>query len=226
MTDTTAQEKAGGSDQTGHPAAVHPSRCNQCGRDRRQLFVCEICHTLFPEHAHGVDHFTMLQLPRTYDLDGAQIEKAFFEQSRKVHPDAVGSRNPTQLPDALTLSSRVNEAYRVISDPVTRADYLLEVSGGPSCRQDKSVSQELLMEVLELRETIEQADASPGHGTLPDELVAVRDRANQLRSDTVSQIDTLARLLPDDMDDGDRNRLRQLLNAVSYLDNILARVHT
>lgn len=116
--------------------------------------------------------------PFTPDLKALRNE--FLKLQALAHPDRFpGQANAQSF--AQTLSARINEAYKTLQDPLLRAQYLLTLrheqssdSGNSASAQaaaeayqsmDEAASlgegkgdQELLMEVLELREAIEEAE--------------------------------------------------------------------
>lgn len=61
------------------------------------------------------DHYKVLGLERS--ADAAQVKQAYRERAKYCHPDVNSS------PKASTAFRAVHEAYRVLSDPGTRADY-------------------------------------------------------------------------------------------------------
>jgi hypothetical protein len=68
-----------------------------------------------------VDHYECLGLPR--DASPAQVTQAFRRAARRTHPDAGG--RPSDF-------VAVAEAYRVLGDPLLRAQYDRELDGGPA----------------------------------------------------------------------------------------------
>ena len=109
---------------------------------------------------------------------------------------------------SLRTSARLNEAYRVLADPVLRAEYLLEVVGGKSSRDDKTVPQEVLTQALMLREEIEEARAAGN----ADALATCREQVQRLYDRALEGIGALAAQLPGT--DQERQELRSRLNAV------------
>jgi molecular chaperone HscB len=70
-----------------------------------------------------------------------------------MHPQSDKKR-------AEALSSRINEAYKTLQNPLLRAQYLLSLRGVEVAEDEtaKVEDPELLMEVLEAREQIEEAE--------------------------------------------------------------------
>ncbi len=100
------------------------------------------------------DYFFLLNLPPHFDIDVKRLEAAYFHAQRQYHPDRSAGKSATARQAALMLSADVNQAYNVLKNPLTRAQYLLSTQGIVVGKEQDSVkpSQELLMEAMELRE--------------------------------------------------------------------------
>lgn len=94
------------------------------------------------------DPFDVLGLPPHFDLDPSVIERAFLRAMASAHPDAAGSANGIESAD-------LTEARRVLDDPERRANALLDRLGGPG-KDDRSLPDGFLMEIMSVREEIEQ----------------------------------------------------------------------
>ena len=95
--------------------ASHRHFCTACGR----------IQTL----PQGADYFTLLELPQKLQIDAAELEKKFHALNWKLHPDNF--TNATERERALSVeqSSKINDAYRTLRDPVRRVEYLLQRAG-------------------------------------------------------------------------------------------------
>ena len=85
----------------------------------------------------------------------AELEKRHRELSRALHPDRHADKTPAERRHALGKAIEVNEAFRVLKDPVRRAEALLRGRGvhieeGKEAPADPS----FLMDIMELRETL------------------------------------------------------------------------
>jgi molecular chaperone HscB len=76
-----------------------------------------------------MDYFAIFSLPPHLTIDTATLEKSFYALSRRLHPDRFASRGPAEQEAALAESSRLNDAYRTLKNPITRTEYLLELEG-------------------------------------------------------------------------------------------------
>ena len=191
-----------------------PSKCLQCDSPLKCPIVCTGCHTLYPL-PETVDYFDLFRLPRRYRIDVEELEGKFLSISRNIHPDYFGGESEEMRRLAVRLSAELNEAVRVLKDPVLRAGYLLEQAGGRSAAADRSVPQSVLAEVMMFREQVEEAD---GNETV---IGPVRRQVEQRRRQTLEQIADVADHL-DAVGEDDRGKLRQLINSVKYYDKLLA----
>jgi len=106
------------------------------------------------------DYFTLFGLPRRFRFDGDKLDAAFRSLQRDIHPDRYASATEAERRLALQSSARVNEAYRALKDPVSRAQYLLSLQGIDALREtDTAVSPDFLQAQLERRESIAEARA-------------------------------------------------------------------
>lgn len=108
-------------------------------------------------------HFERLGIARRYHLDEAELERRYHERSKRYHPDRHAlADGPTRVKNALA-TAELNQAYRTLRDPVSRAEYLLRLHG-IDVAEEKSggrpVAPAFLMEIMELREAFAEARAA------------------------------------------------------------------
>jgi molecular chaperone HscB len=119
----------------------------------------------------------MLGLAPTFDVDLAELERAYFERSKELHPDRVAGAPAADRVAALSRARALNDAYQLIKRPVARAEYLL-ARAGVTIGDNERLDPAFLMEVLELREELALARAAGN-----TELVAKLQRGMQARRD-------------------------------------------
>lgn len=169
------------------------------------------------------DIFALLGVAYDFAVDTCRLRQNYLELTRLTHPDFYADL-PEKIGDILTLSAAVNNAYRILTDTVRRAEYVLQRQGGVSAGDNKSVPQALLMEVMEIREQIDAAKAAG-----QDEVLTTLERDIKARRETaLATITALGSKLTEANDpkaQGDAETLKELrlqLNAAKYLDGILA----
>jgi len=127
-----------------------------------------------------VDHFARLGLPRRFGLDREAIEDAYLERAQAVHPDRFAAAPMARQREAMEKSSALNEGYRIVRDPLRRAEYLCSLAGA---KDAPAMSQEFLIEMIERREAVGEARERGAaaldevRGRVEDELEGVFDRA-------------------------------------------------
>jgi molecular chaperone HscB len=86
-------------------------------------------------------YFQIFSLPAHLVIDLPALEKSFYALSRKLHPDRFASKSPEEQAAALAESSRLNDAYRTLKDPIARTEYLLKLEGVELEEQSKSATE-------------------------------------------------------------------------------------
>ncbi len=104
------------------------------------------------------DPFSALGVAPRYDLDLGALERQHRELSRALHPDRYVGRSASERREALGRAIAVNDAWRVLRDPVGRAEALLEKLGMAAQRAPEA-APEFLAEMLEEREILAEASA-------------------------------------------------------------------
>jgi molecular chaperone HscB len=88
-----------------------------------------------------MDYFSIFSLPPHLTIDTAALEKSFYALSRRLHPDRFASKSAEEQQNALAESSRLNDAYRTLKDPIARTEYLLSLEGIELEEQSKSATE-------------------------------------------------------------------------------------
>ena len=181
------------------------------------------------------DHFSLFGLPRKLWIEMSGLEKKFLELSWKLHPDKFVNASPADQELSLKRSSELNDAYRVLRDPVARVEYLLELEGMRKEGEHKQQAPpELLEEVFELNESLDElreAKASGGDlGSLKQRLETAKKNFQEKLGEVDAQLQEAAQQWDAALDasDSDRKgimaRLNELLNRRSYIRNLVANV--
>ncbi|MBX3227453.1 MAG: Fe-S protein assembly co-chaperone HscB [Labilithrix sp.] len=110
------------------------------------------------------DPFALLGAPRRYDLDLDAVEKSHRELSRALHPDKFASAGASERREALEKAADVNEAWRILRDPLRRAEALFGLAGIPIAEDSHSstisVPPQFLMQMMASREELADARAA------------------------------------------------------------------
>lgn len=131
------------------------------------------------------NHFELFGLPATFAIDIDALDDAYRALQTEVHPDRFAGGSDAERRVALQTSTRVNEAYQALKDPVERARYLLALRGVDAFDEtDTSLSVEFLEEQLARREraaeAAEEGDVEALDALLADVRVEIRERQDRL----------------------------------------------
>jgi molecular chaperone HscB len=157
--------------------------CWSCG-DMRAAQFCQSCGRVQPPKP--VDYFIFFGLPRKLNINTTSLEREFYSLSRKLHPDANAGYDPQEQEWSLEQSSRLNDAYRILKDPIRRTEYLLKLEGVELEGQSKAATEaarstgekkqivppDLLEEVFELNMQLEELRANKKLGEEDPALIA------------------------------------------------------
>jgi molecular chaperone HscB len=163
-----------------------------------------------------LNYYDFFEIPRHLAIDLKDLEKRFYALSRKWHPDRFARATPEERQDALDASALLNDGYRVLRDPIQRANYLLKENGFDiGEQQSKEVPPELLEEVFELNMALEESDA-----------VAIAEARTKFeKMQAVLDQDLTAKYREYD-ERGTRDvlqEIRALLNRRKYVSNLVGR---
>ncbi|KAK2758636.1 hypothetical protein FQN54_003326 [Arachnomyces sp. PD_36] len=105
-----------------------------------------------------------------FAISPSELRREFLALQSLAHPDKFSPGIEKQRAEAL--SSRINEAYRTLLDPLLRAQYLLlekhgiDVTAEDGAAKKENQDNETLMEVMEVQEAIEEAENEATIGEL------------------------------------------------------------
>ena len=184
-----------------------------------------------------LDHFALFDLPRKLWIEMAALEQKFLQLSWKLHPDNFVNAPVEEQERSLKRSSEVNDAYRILRDPVARVEYLLEIEGARKEGEHKQQAPpELLEEVFELNESLDELREAKENG---GDLAALKSRLESAEKgfqEKLGEVDEQLQIAAQQWDaaleanagDNDRKaimiRLNALLNRRSYIRNLVNNV--
>jgi molecular chaperone HscB len=152
-----------------------------------------------------MDHFARLGLPAALDLEPATLDRVYFTAQRQWHPDRFVGRPPEERAKASTEAALLNDAYRTLKDPLSRAVYLAGLNGVELPGDGKTIDDpDLLMEAMEAREALHEA-------ATPEAVDALAARARQDTQQALAGLGTLFLR-------HDKAAIRKALLRLRYLD--------
>jgi molecular chaperone HscB len=133
------------------------------------------------------NHFDLFGLAPAYALETDALERSYREIQSRVHPDRFAHAGDAERRASLQWTTRVNEAYRTLKDPVQRARHLLELHGvDVAFETNTAMPADFLMQQMELRESVEKAVGKKDPSVL-DALRKDLNRSRQLLQQQIAQ---------------------------------------
>ncbi len=187
--------------------------CWSCGAERGHASFCPTCSKIQPI-SERTSLFDALGLQPQLALSRSDLEKAFRDISKVVHPDKFGAASSVERKLALAHTERVNTAYRSLKDPRTRAEYLMKLREGPEPGSSEAVkSPAFLMTMMERQEAIESKDEE-----------ALEEALDGLKTEMKDHLTSLERFF--DEGEGSVDEARQRLDELRYLERLRERTET
>ena len=136
------------------------------------------------------DFFTLFGLHRRYAIDDAALESAWHDLQSQVHPDRHAHLSDVEKRLSMQWATRVNEGFRTLRQPLTRAQYLLELAGvDAGLETNTAMSPEFLMEQMEWREAVEEAREAAEVGELEGLHKRLLAHSREVRGHLAVQLD-------------------------------------
>ena len=223
--------------------------CNATLDTDRAAHFCGSCGKVQPPVA--VDYFAFFGFPRKLNLDTAKLEKEFYALSRRLHPDLFGQADERERGWSLEQSSRLNDAYRTLKDPIRRTEYLLQLEGIELEEQSKQATEkaraagsvkkqivppDLLEEVFELNMQLEELRMQKKMGendpALLEEIGAAKVSLEEKHDALLQELKAVWNEWDQAADSGSNedgkkilNRMVDVLNRRNYIRNLLRDVN-
>src|SRR5512137_2608986 len=219
------------------PRTLTIQSCRHCGAGApTEAHFCPQCDRIMALTRHG-DYFSFFGLPRKLAIDLGDLERRFRTLSRQFHPDYFYNATTVERLASLERSSYLNDAYRVLRQPLDRAEYLLKLEGLPSVGLHQDANElpaGVLEEMFALNEELDEIRAAREAGASPDQIGARLDAARRPIEERAArqeaQLDALFQRwdkqadeqAPRDVQRATLESIRSLLQERSYIANLIA----
>ncbi|XP_004207231.1 iron-sulfur cluster co-chaperone protein HscB [Hydra vulgaris] len=77
----------------------------------------------------SLNFFELLQLRQTFDISVSSLKEYYIKLQTRLHPDKFVKKSSREQSYSTVHSAVINEAHKVLSDPLKRGLYLLELNG-------------------------------------------------------------------------------------------------
>ena len=132
--------------------------------------------------------FALFDLPVAFQVDSALLNERYLALQKSLHPDNFSAASAQEQRLAIQKSAEINDALRILKDPITRADSIIAINTGEAENPEEKSNNDIdfLMQQMEWRETLENIENRQD----TDELTAFTQEINQIRHAILSELST------------------------------------
>ena len=132
--------------------------------------------------------FALFDLPVAFQVDSALLNERYLALQKSLHPDNFSAASAQEQRLAMQKSAEINDALRILKDPITRADSIIAINTGETENPEEKSNNDIdfLMQQMEWRETLENIENRQD----TDELTAFTQEINQIRHAILSELST------------------------------------
>ena len=132
--------------------------------------------------------FALFDLPVAFQVDSALLNERYLALQKSLHPDNFSAASAQEQCLAIQKSAEINDALRILKDPITRADSIIAINTGETENPEEKSNNDIdfLMQQMEWRETLENIENRKD----TDELTAFAQEINQIRHAILSELST------------------------------------
>ena len=132
--------------------------------------------------------FALFDLPVAFQVDSALLNERYLALQKSLHPDNFSAASAQEQRLAIQKSAEINDALRILKDPITRADSIIAINTGKTENPEEKSNNDIdfLMQQMEWRETLENIENRQD----TDELTAFAKEINQIRHAILSELST------------------------------------
>lgn len=132
--------------------------------------------------------FALFDLPVAFQVDSALLNERYLALQKSLHPDNFSAASAQEQRLAIQKSAEINDALRILKDPITRADSIIAINTGETENPEEKSNKDIdfLMQQMEWRETLENIEKRKD----TDELTAFAQEINQIRHAILSELST------------------------------------
>jgi molecular chaperone HscB len=154
-----------------------------------------------------------------FAISTPSLRREFLQLQRLHHPDNFPPSSTTtqsQHKQALALSAYINEAFKTLSSPLLRAQYLLATQHGIDVTSEDNsqnlTDQATLMEVMEAQEAVEEAGADA-------------DEIERLKGENAERVERTVEMMGRAFEEGDVEGAKRECLRLKYWTSLASVLH-
>lgn len=201
-------------------------KCPHCEKEVAGGEFCPHCKRILPVKENQSPYQILGYDTEHMRVDLADLEKRLFELSKKFHPDRFASKSPREVQLSHDWSSAINNAYRTLKSPLSRAKYFVERELGSLEEKSSKVPMDMADLFFETQDALDVIRES--NGDAPED---TRKQVRQAEQELRGKIVDLDRRLENSFGEYDRQpgpgvveKIREILYERSYITSFLRQV--
>lgn len=123
--------------------------CNSENNTSTDTIFCSKCGKVIA--LKGENFFDLFQLPISFEVNLNSLNSKLLQLLSQLHPDKFITASMQEKEISMKNTSLINRAFRVLKDPILRAEHILKLNGCDTENQ-KINDSGFLMEAMEWRE--------------------------------------------------------------------------
>lgn len=127
--------------------------------------------------------FELFNINESFNINQKNLKAQYLQMQIRYHPDKAKSED--EKVNFLKISALINEAYKTLSNDLTRAEYILKIHDiDLEDRNKVKVNKDILLQALEYREFLEEADSE-------NEISKLRNKITEVQQIIIKEISEL-----------------------------------
>ncbi|WP_029985599.1 iron-sulfur cluster co-chaperone HscB C-terminal domain-containing protein [Pedobacter jeongneungensis] len=133
------------------------------------------------------NYFEFYDLPIQFKPDQNAVKAKFYALSKQYHPDFYANESEEKQQEVLDLSTLNNKAYQTLSNAKKSLKYVLELKGIVATDEGYQLSQNFLMEMMDINEALMDMEFEPD----AEKLIQVKRDVETIEKDLASELEDL-----------------------------------
>jgi len=122
-----------------------------------------------------MNYFEFYDIPESFNPDENLLKKKFYQLSKEYHPDFYANDTEERQQEILELSTLNNKAYKTLTDPNKRLEYVLRTHALISDGAKPQLPAGFLMEMMEINERLMEVEGAEDLAAITGEALAIEN---------------------------------------------------
>lgn len=167
-----------------------------------------------------MNYFTLYEIPVSLKVNDAAILKKYYQLSKQYHPDHFTLEDLTMQQESERMSAVINEARKVLENPVKRLEYILKEQGIIEEDEKYTLSAEFLGDMMELNEQLMEIEMTEN----VEQLQSIKDELSKQETFLFEEVKPLFEQDELQLNASEAAQLKDYFYKKKYLQRITERV--